>query len=363
LNLTAVLVLMVIFGSITVWQWMRNAHRERMAEIKARAEHPPPALGPANEEFEKRLGHLEAIVTDVDFELNAKLNRLAAQTQMLALPKGNNMMPTSLSPGQRLADRFVVQRHLGAGGMGSVYLAHDERLDEAVALKIIHGVALLDPGARDRLRTEASAARRIAHPNVVRIHDIGEEAGFLFLSMEYVQGTSVRELIERHGRLSTERLRSILVAVLDGLEAAHAQGVIHRDLKPANVLVNGDRVKIIDFGLAHLPDLGGTTRTGIVVGTPEYMAPEQVMSRTYDARTDLYAVGASAYHALTGRPPFSGETPIAVSLAHKTETPARPMSVRADIPPEWDEWIMTALEKEPARRHASARAMLAAMPA
>ena len=386
-----VFILMVIFGSITMWRYMAMAHKERMAKIDKGGELPALTAGASEDqqayirELEQRVQHLETIVCSVDFELNAKLNRLAshqlqigdAATRALAAgasagiasesspaaSKSSSLTPFELDVGQRLADRFVIQRVLGKGGMGAVYLANDERLGERVALKIMHGMALLDPAAGDRLRREASAARRISHANVVKIYDVGEDSGHLFLSMEYVEGQSLKELIQRHSVLPVERVRNYVREICEGLAAAHSQGVVHRDLKPGNVLVTPDqRVKIIDFGLARIANLEGMTATGMLLGTPEYMAPEQIKGGQINARTDLYALGALTYHALVGRPPFTGDTPIAVSLAQATETPIVPSQLRPGLDPGWDAFVLAAMSKDPLGRPESAEAMRDAVP-
>ncbi len=382
--MTPVLILLVIFGTITVWRYMAMAHKERMARLERGQEAQPRMLAAASEEqqalvadLRERIEHLETIVCSVDFELNAKLNRLASRQLQLgdaaskALPAagelGKPSQPSatmfSLAPGQELGERFVIERALGTGGMGAVYLAKDQRLDERVALKIMHGMALLDPAAGDRLRREASAARRISHPNVVKIFDVGDDQGHLFLSMEYVHGESLADLIRRHSTLPLDRVRVYLRELCDGLAAAHAEGVIHRDLKPANVIVTPDqRVKLIDFGLARIADLEGMTATGMLLGTPNYMAPEQIKGGGIDPRTDLYSLGALAYHALTGRPPFRGDTPIAVSLAQTSEQPIPPSQLRPDLSPEWDAFVLKALAKDKGQRFATAQEMRDAIP-
>lgn len=388
--MTPVFILAIIFGSITLWRLMAMTHKERMAKIgQGKDPGDPKMLAAASErdvyvkELEGRVQHLETIVCSVDFELNAKINRLAshqlqlgdAATKAILLAgaeAGATAATTrvaagkplfSLEPGQRLADRFVIQRDLGHGGMGAVYLANDERLNEKVALKIMHGMALLDPSASDRLRREASAARRISHPNVVKIHDVGEDQGHLFLSMEFVEGQSLAQVISRHSVLPLERVRGYVAEICEGLGAAHAQGVIHRDLKPANVIVTPDqRVKIIDFGLARVANLEGMTATGMLLGTPEYMAPEQIKGGNLDGRTDLYALGALTYHAITGRPPFTGDTPIGVSLAQATEQPIPPSSLRPGLDPAWDVFVLKALSKAKEDRFETAQAMRDALP-
>lgn len=380
----AVFILAVIFGSITSWRYLAMRHKERMVQLQ-QGRNPDQlahdqqqvrlALQAAAQDMETRLRHLETIVTSVDFELNAKLNRLASHQLQLgeaatrALPIGSSARNVAhvpmyaLQAGQKLADRFVVERPLGTGGMGAVYLARDERLGELVALKILHGMALLDPSSAERLRREASAARRVSHLNVVKIHDIGEDQGHLFLSMEYVEGISLKDLIHKHGTLPIAKVREVLIGICGGLQAAHAQGVIHRDLKPGNVLVMpNQQIKIIDFGLARVANLEGMTTTGMLLGTPEYMAPEQITGGSIDARTDIYALGALTYHALTGRPPFTGDTPIAVSLAQATEEPVPPSKLRAGLDPGWDAFVAKAMSKNRDQRFESAIEVEASLP-
>jgi serine/threonine-protein kinase len=369
-----VLFFAIIFGSITAWKWMRHRSTERLRqlELDAHARMQQQVLGPGPG-VEDRLRHLEQIVTSVDFELNAKLNRLASRQMMMlppaaadpgAAPAGRAFGAPALRPGDTLAGRFLIERDLGSGGMGAVYLARDRTLGDAVAVKVIAGLALLDPAATDRFRREASAARRISHVNVVRIHDIGEEKGVMFLSMEYVAGPSLAELLSRHGPLPLAQVHRIAAELCEGLAAAHAQGVIHRDLKPANVLLDAQqRVKIIDFGLARLPNLEGMTATGIILGTPEYMAPEQIRSGQVDVRSDVYAAGALLFHCLAGRPPFVGETPIAVSLAQMMDSPPALRSLRPDLPEPWEAFVARALDKDPGRRWDDANRMREALPA
>ena len=370
-----VLFMMVIFGSITAWKWMKHRSEERLRalELEAQTRMQQRALGPGPE-VEERLRHIESIVTSVDFELNAKLNRLASrQVQMLAPPGGNgpslatgnthSFGGVELKSGDTLAGRFVIDRPLGSGGMGAVYLATDKQLGEQVAVKVIAGLAILDPAATDRFRREASAARRISHVNVVRIHDIGEEKGLLFLSMEHVNGPSLTELLDRHGQLPLPQVRQIAAEICDGLSAAHGQGIVHRDLKPGNVLLDDhQRVKIIDFGLARLPNLEGMTATGMIMGTPEYMAPEQIKSGAVDPRSDIYSLGALLYHCICGRPPFTGETPISVSLSQMIDSPELMRTYRPEVPEVWDQFIDRALAKDPAHRYASAQEMRNALP-
>lgn len=392
-----VVIILVIFGSITAWIGLGQRHVRELKRLELETRPLPPgssapgqpgkhavpavpaALPPAAEE---RLRHLEDIVCSVDFELNQKLNRLALASAITSPPSADGTRPSAgssdaqtlsveaqtqklilggLEPGKRLADRFVVEQAIGVGGMGAVYRARDEKLGELVAVKVVAGHALLDPQAAERLRREAAAARRISHPNVVRLHDLGEERGIFFLSMELVQGPSLKDVLTRQGRLPVASVRSLALQLLDGLGAAHQQGVVHRDLKPANVLLDAtQQVKIIDFGLARLPHLEGMTTTGMILGTPEYMAPEQIRGKgPVDHRADLYAVGAVLHHCLAGSPPFSGENPIATSLAQLVDPPPPLRSLVPDVPPEWEAMVLRALEKDPNRRFSSAQEMRA----
>jgi len=270
-------------------------------------------------------------------------------------------MSTTLEPGQVLAQRYRVQRLLGKGGMGAVYLADDEVLGELVALKVISSAFAADEQAMvARFRREAAAARKVSSPQVIRIHDLGEaRPGLLYLSMEYFAGRTLAEVIAQRGIVPIKDVQDFLQQIGGGLDAAHQAGVIHRDLKPSNVLV-GERgaVKLIDFGLATTGFGDGLTATGAILGTPHYMAPEQVRGKNVDARTDIYALGALAYHLVTGRPPFSGDNAIAIGFAHLSELPAPPRQLRKDCPASLDAAILAALAKSPDERPASARAFL-----
>jgi serine/threonine-protein kinase len=333
--------------------------------------------------LEARVQNLESIVCSVDFELNQRLNRLAAHQSALGLlpphppthqksqaagAGGEAVAATVASPlmagplvggiaaGQRIANRYVVERELGHGGMGAVYLAKDEQLGERVALKVVTATMAHDPAAAaERFRREVATARKVTHPNVIRIHDLLEDGGLLLLSMEYVEGMTLASYLSRVSLLRVDEARLILLQICDGLSAAHAAGVVHRDLKPGNVLLDGEkRVKVIDFGLAKASFFAGMTATGLILGTPEYMAPEQVRGLPCDARADIYSLGALAYHLFTGRPPFTGETPIAIGFAHVTETAIPAKKLRPELPDSVDAALGKALEKDPNKRFVDA---------
>jgi len=397
--LEAVFILLAIFAPWLYWLKRRFDLRELEAGKHLEAKKQLAAATEENQLLAERVANLETIVTSVDYELNLRLARLTAEQSRLALAvpesapaarlqvvpnagdssdvprEGAATAPTAangpvataktspalggagdglgeLGIGQLLAGRYKVERPLGRGGMGAVYLAHDSVLGELIALKVISSAWGADPGQiSDRFRREASAARKVSHRNVIRIHDLGETEGLLFMSMEYFPGKTLAELVARRGPLSGGDLRDILGQVCDGLEAAHTAGVIHRDLKPGNVLV-GERhsVKLIDFGLATATFFQGMTATGLSLGTPEYMSPEQVRGRPTDSRSDIYSLGALLYHVTTGRPPFSGDSPIAVGFAHCSQEPTPPRAIRSDLSEALDAAIVGALAKEPNAR-------------
>ncbi len=383
------------FGMAPLIVYLRGKHklRERELEIEAQRQKALPAgtedgvkqLEEENKKLRERVENLESIVCSVDFELNQKLAKVIDEqrslvqlpapaqhptppgldkTATLAAPATPAKPPTSstvIEPGQVLAQRYRIQRLLGRGGMGAVYLADDEVLRELVALKVISSSFATDEaGMVARFRREAAAARKVSSPSVIRIHDLGEaRPGLLYLSMEYFAGRTLAEVIAQRGLVPLKDITDILGQVANGLEAAHQAGVIHRDLKPSNVLV-GERgaVKLIDFGLATTVAAEGLTATGAILGTPHYMAPEQVRGKPVDARTDIYALGALAYHLVTGRPPFSGDNAIAIGFAHLSETATAPVELRKDCPQKLSDAIMAALAKDPGARPASAKAFL-----
>ena len=264
-----------------------------------------------------------------------------------------------ITPGSTIGNRYQVTGVLGVGGMGVVYKAQDRELGEAVAIKTLKPDMLASDGsALERFKSEIRLARRISHRNVVRTHDLGEMNGLYYITMEFVEGTSLKDLIRARGRLPASAVLPIAKQLCRALEVAHDEGVIHRDIKPQNMVVQGDGVlKVMDFGIARLasraPD-AGHTQAGMVVGTPEYMAPEQLLGDEIDARADLYATGCVLYECLTGDVPLSAETPITLIAKVLDEAPVPPSQRHADIPSELSELVMWTLAKSREQRPASA---------
>ncbi|MCX5740912.1 MAG: protein kinase [Proteobacteria bacterium] len=263
--------------------------------------------------------------------------------------------PTGVDVGaDRIANRYQIVRWLGGGGMGRVYEAFDTELGERVALKVLSGG--LTEEAHERFRREVRLTRRIQHRNVARMFDIGEHAGEKFLTMELIDGAPLTRLLGA-GPLGWGKLRSAALQIAQGLAAAHEVGVIHRDLKPDNVLVElaTGRFVITDFGIARSGDDPNVTQIGAVVGTPRYMAPEQLAGRDVDARADLFAYGVMLFELATGTRPWSGDNPIAIAVAQATQ-PSRPFVVPAEreVPPAFGALVMACLALEPDARPPSA---------
>jgi Tol biopolymer transport system component len=261
-----------------------------------------------------------------------------------------------------LADRYAIEREVGAGGMATVYLAHDPRHDRKVALKVLRPdlAAVLGP---DRFLREIRIAANLQHPNILPVYDSGEAGGFLYYVMPYVEGPSLRDSLSRHGEMPVAEAARILRDVADALTAAHAKGIVHRDIKPENIMLSGRHALVADFGVAKaVSEATGRqtlTTAGVALGTPTYMAPEQAAADPHtDHRADLYAFGVMAYEMLTGQPPFVGATPQAVLSAHVTEPPVPVTQRRPTIPPPLAQLIMRCLAKKPADRPQMAEELL-----
>jgi len=260
--------------------------------------------------------------------------------------------------GRLIDGRYQVRSRIARGGMATVYLATDLRLERRVAIKIMHGHLADDSQFKERFIQEARSAARLAHPNVVNVFDQGQDNDVAYLVMEYLNGITLRDLLTEHKVLTSEQTLDILEAVLSGLAAAHKSGIVHRDLKPENVMLADDgRIKIGDFGLARA--VSANTATGAaLLGTIAYLSPELVTRGIADARSDIYAVGIMMYEMLAGEQPFRGEQPMQIAYQHANDSVPTPSTKNPNVPAELDELVLWATAREPAERPRDARIML-----
>ena len=260
-----------------------------------------------------------------------------------------------LTRGTIFAGRYEIIEELGRGGMGKVYRVEDTKLQQEVALKLIKPEIASDKKTIERFRNELKTARMIAHKNVCRMFDMGESKDSHFITMEYIRGEDLKSLIQKMGLLSAGQAISIAKHVCDGLIEAHKLGVVHRDLKPQNIMIDkqGD-ARIMDFGIARSLEGRGITGAGIMIGTPDYMSPEQVEGKETDQRSDIYSMGVILYEMVTGRVPFEGDTALSIAVKHKTETPKAPIELNPQIPDGLNSVILRCLEKDKQNRYQSA---------
>jgi len=257
--------------------------------------------------------------------------------------------------------RYRIVRKIGSGGMADVWLADDTHLQRQVALKVLHGRFAQDKEFIERFRREAEAAAGLQHPNVVAVFDRGEVDGTYYIAMQYLEGRSLKELID--AGLSPEQAVGLIRQVLEAARFAHRHGIVHRDLKPQNVIVDADgKATVTDFGIARA-GVSEITQAGSVMGTPHYLSPEQAQGFDVTAVSDLYSIGVMLYEALTGRVPFEADTAVAVAMKQVSQIPQRPSSINPQVSPALDAAVMRALEKEPGQRFQSADAFIAALDA
>jgi len=253
--------------------------------------------------------------------------------------------------GERIADRYELEELVGTGGMSSVYKAHDTLLERHVALKIMHEQYSADDEFVERFKREARSVAQLSHPNIVTVIDRGEDAGHQFIVFEYIEGENLKELVVRSGRLPVRDALELALQVARALAFAHEQGLVHRDVKPQNVLLNGDgRAKVTDFGIARSLDIDSVTQTGTVLGTSNYIAPEQASGQPVDAHSDVYSLSVVLYELLTGELPFPGENFVTVAMKHVNEPPPNLLDVRKDVPLRLAAAVDRALEKDPEQR-------------
>src|SRR3712207_4779980 len=265
---------------------------------------------------------------------------------------------------QVLGERYEIGGVLGRGGMAEVHRGRDLRLGREVAVKVLRQDLARDPSSQVRFRREAQAAASLNHPAIVAVYDTGEDrtasGATPYIVMEYVEGDTLRDVLRREGRLSPRKAMELSADICGALDFSHRNGIVHRDVKPGNVMITPQgTVKVMDFGIARaVSDSAATmTSTAAVIGTAQYLSPEQARGEGVDARSDVYSVGCLLYELVTGTPPFTGDSPVSVAYQHVREDPRLPSSINPAIPPELDAIVMKAMAKNPANRYQSAAEM------
>ncbi len=271
--------------------------------------------------------------------------------------------------GTLINGRYEIREHIATGGMASVFKTWDHRVERIVAIKVLRSLDKNDLRAVERFRREARAAAKLAHPNAVTIYDFVEEMGQYFLVMEYINGPTLKQLIGQRRQLHPRETLEIAAQVCAVLQVAHAQGFIHRDIKPQNIMLvansasagGGILVKLTDFGIVRVAEEAGLTNSGIVLGTADYLSPEQARGEKLTASSDLYSLGVVMFEMLTGRPPFVGPTAVSIAMQHASADPPSMRQYNANIPAGVEKIVMRALEKEPEDRFHSAQEMQQAL--
>jgi CheY-like chemotaxis protein len=308
------------------------------------------------------LGRLARVFDSMVSQMKAREDRLRDRVQDLrreieqarreSKDPGPSLDGGNLKAGDRFAQRYEVLSVLGRGGMGTVYRARDLELGEEVAIKTLLPEFVSDTRLVERFKDEIRLARRLSDRHIVRTHDFGEWSGVYFLTMEYVEGITVRALLDTRGRLGVSSTLALATQLAQSLAVAHAHGVIHRDIKPQNLLLDAEGVlKVMDFGVARLAERSTSlTEAGLVIGTPAYMSPEQLMAEKVDARSDLYAAGVVMYECLTGEPPFQAASVMSLIAKLLMQEPRPPVALNPDIPPALSALVLQLLAKRPEQR-------------
>ena len=275
----------------------------------------------------------------------------------------NDVSPTRVERDTIIDGRYRVLKRLGSGGMAEVYCAEDQQLGRRVALKLLHRRFADDEQFVERFRREASSAAGLSHPNIVGIFDRGEWDGTYYIAMEFVEGRTLKDIIRERGPAPPEAAADVALQILRAARYAHKHGIVHRDIKPHNVLIDNEgRVRVTDFGIARA-GVSDMTETGSVMGTAQYLSPEQAQGKPVDERSDLYSIGVVLYELLTGRVPFDAESPVSVALMQVSEPPVPPMEVNPEVPPALNAVTLRAMEKNPDRRYQDADEFIAELEA
>ena len=260
--------------------------------------------------------------------------------------------------GTLIAGRYEIRSHIATGGMASVFKTWDHRVERIVAIKVLRSLDKSDLRAVERFRREARAAAALAHPNAVTIYDFVEEMGQYFLVMEYIPGPTLKQVIGQQHQLPAREVLDIAAQVCAVLQVAHMRGFIHRDIKPQNIMLTssgtGNLVKLTDFGIVRVVEDAGLTNSGIVLGTADYLSPEQARGETLTASSDLYSLGVVMFEMLAGRPPFLGPTAVSIAMQHASTNPPSLLQFNPKVPPAAERIVTQALEKEPEDRFNSA---------
>ncbi len=264
-----------------------------------------------------------------------------------------------ITTGTTFASRYEVIKELGKGGMGKVYMALDNEIDEEVALKLLKPEIASDDSTVERFRNELKFARKISHKNVCRMYHLSKEGEIPYITMEYVEGEDLKSLVKKRGKLSDAESISIVKQLCEGLAEAHRLGVVHRDLKPQNIMIDKEgTAKIMDFGISRFVEAPGVTTTGMIIGTPDYLSPEQAEGEETDQRADIYSLGVILYELTTGRVPFKGDTALSVALKHKSKVPSNPKELNPNISENLNRLILICMAKEREERYQTAEELL-----